>query len=350
MLSRIILTTFLILFAAEPASSWGWQGHQYIGNLAFELLNPNARRHVRQLLGAGVDLGHGAVWADCVRSIDVGPAGALTYQPDRYTPKVCGDFTVQEQARMISYASNNWTNCKYKNALRECHKSFHFADVNVRAHLDYDRSYFGTGDEDVVQAIKAALIVLKCKTGQTCLVPPPFHLSSKREALLLLSHMTGDLHQPLHVGAIYLDGAGVPGSDSGQATGGGNLLLVSAGDDGSNLHHEWDTVLKSITVTPSPLAISQGCAIAPLPNPTPEPVEKWAGESVIAAATAYSGMSFIDEPSPDLNGYWDIIFVKRADYLDMVRRTQAIQLIRGGARLAILLNSVWPSSKAAPKC
>jgi hypothetical protein len=35
--------------------------------------------------------------------------------------------------------------------------------------------------------------------------PAPFSLKDQREALLLLTHYVGDLHQPLHVGAIYLD-------------------------------------------------------------------------------------------------------------------------------------------------
>ncbi|WP_409362753.1 S1/P1 nuclease [Bradyrhizobium sp. CIR18] len=33
-------------------------------------------------------------------------------------------------------------------------------------------------------------------------------MKDKKEALFVLSHLVGDLHQPLHVGAVYLDSAG----------------------------------------------------------------------------------------------------------------------------------------------
>jgi len=337
----------LSLLASQPAHAWGSKGHQYVGNLAWQLLNPNARNRVRQMLGPGIDLAHAAVWPDCVRSVDDTPNG-LKYHPDRYTPKICGDLTRAEQARMVAYASRNWTNCPYRQQFAQCHKSFHFADVNVHEHQDYDRTYFGTEDYDVVQAIKAAMIVLKCKTGQLCPTPKPFNIESKREALLLLAHFAGDLHQPLHVGALYLDANNLPAGDHGAPTAGGNLLLIRPNHEEVNLHHEWDTILNSIATQPSGQAIVQGCAISPLPNPTPEPTEKWAGESVVGAADAYKNMSFVVDP--DMTDHWDILFVDRKSYLKSVRKAQAIQLIRGGARLAALLNSVWPSSKVAPAC
>lgn len=40
-----------------PVMAWGSAGHQYVGNLGWSLLNPNARRHVRELLGPRVSLG-----------------------------------------------------------------------------------------------------------------------------------------------------------------------------------------------------------------------------------------------------------------------------------------------------
>jgi len=40
--------------------------------------------------------------------------------------------------------------------------------------------------------------------------PAPFSLLNEKEALLLLAHFVGDLHQPLHVGAIYLDAEAKP--------------------------------------------------------------------------------------------------------------------------------------------
>jgi hypothetical protein len=162
----------------------------------------------------------------------------------------------------------------------------------------------------------------------------------------MLAHFVGDVHQPLHVGAIYLDQSNQPDGDSGKPTAGGNLLLVSPG--GANLHHDWDTILSSIGTTPSSQAIDSGCAIAPLPSPTPEPPEEWASESVAAAATAYSNMTFVVDPQ-NAND-WDIQFSSRPQYLSAMRSVQAKKLIVAGARLAAQLNSIWPSTKAASAC
>jgi hypothetical protein len=345
--TALIAAASLLAVRATPLSAWGSQGHQYIGNLAYKLLNPNARIHVRGLLGPGVDLGHAAVWPDCARSVEGSNVSHLSYnEHDPYAPKVCDDFGATERQRMVAYASRNWTQCPYKGALSECHKSYHFADVNVREHQDYNRSYFGTEDYDVVQAIKAATAVLKCKTGQACPPNPPFDIESKREALFMLAHFVGDVHQPLHVGAIYLDQNNQADGDSGSPTAGGNLLLLSQG--GGNLHHDWDTILKSIGTTPSPAAIDSGCQIAPLPDPTPEPPEEWASESVVAANAAYSNMTFVVDPNDA--GHWDIQFSNRPEYLSAMRSVQAKQLIVAGARLAAQLNSIWPSTKVATAC
>src|SRR3977135_2242297 len=82
--------------------------------------------------------------------------------------------------------------------------SFHFDDVAIERN-GFDRSFQGTNEHDLVAAIGAAIAVLTDKP-----VPPPFAFSikGKREALLLLTHFIGDLHQPLHVGAVYLDNNG----------------------------------------------------------------------------------------------------------------------------------------------
>jgi hypothetical protein len=154
----------------------------------------------------------------------------------------------------------------------------------------------------------------------------------------------GDIHQPLHVGAVYLDPTTSQDTgDSGLETIGGNALLLTQGGT-DNLHHTWDTVAKS---APSPQAIAQACLLAPLPNPTPQPPEQWASESVAAAKQAYSAMSFAPDPQP---GEWDVQFADRPGYMKEVRRVQGQQLIRAGARLATLLNSVWPSTRKAAAC
>lgn len=73
----------------------------------------------------------------------------------------------------------------------------------------------------------------------------------------MLSHFVGDLHQPRHVGAVYLDANNVEatGSDATE-TGGGNALTMTKNE---NL---WDDVGSE---RPRPTAIHQACLISPFP-------------------------------------------------------------------------------------
>lgn len=344
-ISRLLLFAGAASFAlvsTAPLRAWGWQGHEYVGAVAWKLLNPKARNRVAALLGPSLTLPMAAVWADCAKNA-LGPPEYKLNQ--HYLPAVCNQFSPQERQRMWEYTRRNWSNCEYAHNASNCHKAFHFADVNVHEHEDYKEEYFGAQKYDVVHAINGLMAKLKCDDATPCdLSPFPGDIASKREALILLAHFVGDVHQPLHVGAVYLDATtSQETGDSGLETIGGNALLLTAGGT-DNLHHTWDTVAKSV---PTPQAIAQACLLAPLPNPTPQPPEQWASESVAAAKQAYSAMSFAADPQP---GEWDVQFADRPGYMKDVRRVQGQQLIRAGARLATLLNSVWPSTRKAAAC
>ena len=332
-----------------PAGAWGSSGHQYVGNLAWQLLNPVARQHVAALLGPRVSLGEAAAWADCIRSVDGTPPN-LSYAPDKFTPKVCDVFGNDnaEKARMVDYARRNWTQCEYNGQHRKCHQAYHFADVNVHNRTTYRLGVEGTGAQDLVQALNAAIAVLACPAGQTCQTSGPFNILDQREAVFLLAHFTGDVHQPLHVGAIYLDSANAAGGDDGRPTAGGNLLLQSPGDKGSNLHHEWDTIVKGLGETPKAAAVAAGCALLAAPNAALPNPRSWANHSIALARTAYSGMSFTGDTA--VHNMWDIRFTDRTAYIRTMRSTQASQLIVAGAHLADTLNAIWPSTERPAAC
>jgi hypothetical protein len=248
---------------------------------------------------------------------------------------------------MTDYASRNWTNCDYSGRPTKCSLSYHFADVNVHEHDDYLGSYFGAQPYDIVHAIEAAEIVLKCKTGQTCAAPQPFNIADKREALLLLAHFIGDVHQPLHVGAVYLDENNTETGDTGAPTIGGNFLLLAPAYR-ENLHHSWDEIPSKLGTVPSSAAIASACLIAPLPNPVADPPEKWASESVAAANIAYGGMTFTRDAHHSKE--WDAQLANPSTYAATQHSLQVQRLIAAGARLAEVLNSVWPSRKIAAAC
>ncbi|MFX7853970.1 S1/P1 nuclease, partial [Acinetobacter baumannii] len=80
-----------------------------------------------------------------------------------------------------------------------CHKQTHYADVALQRSR-YLLGFAGTRPDDVVGSLRQAILVLQGKPA-----PGQPQINSPREALLLLAHWVGDLHQPLHVGAVYLD-------------------------------------------------------------------------------------------------------------------------------------------------
>jgi len=347
--AKLAVSTSIILSCSSAADAWGAEGHQYVGNLAWPLLNPNARAHVKALLGRNVTLGQAAVWPDCIRSVSGSPSTGFSYMSDKFTPKACNVFGTKaaEVQRMTDYASRNWTNCQYAGHDRQCNLSYHFADINVHEHADYAASYFGAQPYDVVHAIEAAEAVLKCDAGQTCPVPAPFSIADRREALFLLAHFVGDVHQPLHVGAVYLDAQNAETGDNGTPTTGGNWLLLPT-QFKQNLHHRWDQISTALGTKPNAATIASACPIAAASDPSVDTPEKWAAESVAAARTAYSGVTFTRDAAKPTN--WDVQFQDQSGYASARTSVQKQRLVRAGARLAAGLNSIWPSAKLPTAC
>ena len=331
---------FLALaFAAGDARAWSANGHQTVGAIADTLIaGSRAEREVAAILGSAsghpLALKDVSVWADCARSIQ--PTQNFAYNPGKFHEEACAlfeDATGEEEMR--AFVRRNNSNCAYAGKTMDCHKSFHFADVDI-GHDDYDASYPGTNDHDVVHAIHAMMAMLQDQP-----VPAPFQIGSKKEALILLSHYVGDLHQPLHVGAIYLsaDGSEVhPASnppDSANDTIGGNALHGTGG----NLHHQWDTTKFALT---DPAALGQLVAQAQGSGVTPGAFggwpEIWASDTVAAAKRAFAGIEF---DAADGKG-WPITFDDRRSYTQQRMVLQKTQVIKGGARLAALLQAIWP--------
>lgn len=109
---------------------------------------------------------------------------------------------------------------------------------------EYSLGVVGARNDDIVGAVAATIHVLKDEPA-----PAPFSIKDKREALLLLAHYIGDIHQPLHVGAVYLNVAGAridpdAGSfDPATPTRGGNQIatvIASTNKHGASLHATWD--------------------------------------------------------------------------------------------------------------
>jgi hypothetical protein len=333
---KFILAAVATIAVGTPALAWDYQGHEMVGAIADQLLNANAKLQVAQHLG--FSLQEAAPWPDCVRSIVHKDDGNFDYLPSPFHPEYrtpCKSFEGKEElVRMEDYAKRNWVNCTYiPTTAGQCHAAYHFADVAIQRD-GYDRRYAGTSDHDVVSAINAAIAVLQDRPA-----PAPFSIKDKKEALLLLAHFVGDIHQPLHVGAVYLDANGNQvdpddtGLDPNSETQGGNAIM----DGTRNLHSEWDAIPDTWGVTPDAALLADARAVPPTQGPIKGWAVSWASDTVKTAQSAFNGLTFSGAPHG-----WTVTFADRPKYEQDAEKIKWAQLAKGGARLTQVLNSIWP--------
>jgi hypothetical protein len=337
--TALFLNCLLCLLYSTAASAWGYQGHRVVGSIADQMLNDNAKQQVSQILG--FELRIAGPWADCVKSVVKNADDTFTYKEVPSHPEYeipCTSFRTQtEQKRMEDYVARNWSQCQYppKGAQRGCHNTYHFDDVAVERD-GFDRRYMGTNDHDLVAAITAAIAVLKGKS-----TPTPFSIADKKEALFMLAHFLGDLHQPLHVSAIYLDANGQlvdPDAahrvDPATDTEGGNLIH----DQHSVFHAEWDAIPADLGEAATPALLSAAKSQPASQGSVEDWPAAWASDTVVVAHEAFAGMEF-RQTSPE---HWSVSFDDRTGYLASQDKIKRQQLAKAGARLAELLNAIWP--------
>jgi hypothetical protein len=257
--------------------------------------------------------------------------------PEHFEYEVpCRPFKSPEaRARMEDYAKRNWFNCKPV----ACHTNYHFDDVAIERDR-YDRKYRGTNDHDLVSATGAAIAVLMDKPA-----PTPFSIKDKKEALLLLAHFVGDLHQPLHVGVVYLDADGklvdpdAAPENPATETAGGNLIQ----DQNLSLHHEWDDIPTDIGEAFTRELLDAARSVPPSQGPIENWPAIWASDTIVVARDAFAHLSFVPiRPVAPLYAKWSVVFDDHDAYLRSMDAIKRKQLAKGGARLAELLNAIWP--------
>ena len=274
----------LIFVQPRTALAWGPEGHQVVGSIADQLLHDHAKHEVANILG--FELRVASTWPDCAKDVVRHHDGSFEYKADPHFDASCASFATNSE-RMVNYVSRNWSNCSYEDKPTNCHKAFHFADVAIQ-HDTYDRKDVGTSDHDVVSAINAIILVLQNKSA-----PLPFSIKDKKEALFLLAHFMGDLHQPLHVGAVYLDAAGSPVNpdvgafDKNTETAGGNRISETRH---GNLHADWDAIPKKFGNSADETMVAEAKAIPRTSGQLESWAAAWASDTVIAAQAAFNGL------------------------------------------------------------
>ena len=326
-----------LAIVSAPVQAWGPQGHQAVGAIADQLIaGTPAGKNARKILGSSLQTA--SAWADCARAVELRNGQWLYTQTGVYADCRVFENPASEHA-LVDFVQRNASRCGGFSSSLQCrHKAYHFVDLPLQ-HPKYDPALPGTAPNDLVHAINACIVVLKGGAS-----PAPFDIRGQREALRLLAHYVGDVHQPLHVGAIYLDEAGHPldpatpqeAHDHGNA--GGNQVQL----EGKKLHALWDDVpdkiFKPLTTGPG---ATQARQVAATSGELSTWSAEWAGESTAQAAQVYAPLK-LGKRTVTLGGAeWPATTAEPAYRLARAEMQQQ-QLVRGGARLAQILKALWP--------
>jgi hypothetical protein len=324
--TRIAVAALCIV--ASQAWAWGPQGHSTVGAVADRLLaGTPAEPRLRALLLPGETLAQVANWADCVKG-----------------PRACNAALTPE---MRAYVDAN-----------PLHREYHYTDASIGS-PGYRAGAPGTTDHDIVQILLQCVQVLR---GNTATPTNPHHFTP-RQALLLATHLLGDLQQPLHVGAVYLDEQGriVEPHDEAQARAttndGGNKLQID-GDAVRLLHGFWDfevvtaAMAKARATSPEDLAAR---LLRADPNPVmatnPErDILSWTNDSLqlsrsVLRVLRYSPRrNYTARNGQPVQG-WDVTLPP--GYEAMAADLTLERLLLGGKRLAVLLQATLPPARGS---
>jgi hypothetical protein len=336
----------LLLAFATSAHAWSGAGHQTVGALTEQLLQgtPAAQR-VAQLLG-DVTLAQASAWLDCARGID--PAKGFDYTTrGRYAE--CAPFETDAGiAELRAFVQRNHRQCQPAPGAEDCHRGYHYAN------LAYQRSRYlpgstGARPDDIVGAATAAIAVLQGRPA-----PAPFGFDSPRDALLVIAHLVGDMHQPMHIGSVYLDAQGQPvdpdktGLDPATFTRGSNQIViparpptgaaglqaVAAGWRMPNLHSIWDGVPAALTPAGIDAAWLRATRQVPVtPGDMAGWPARWASETLDQGRPALHDLAF----GPRQGEVW--VVKLPPDYEARMATIKRRQLTLAAARLAQILRA-----------
>lgn len=312
--SLITITTAAALIACctFTLDAFGAAGHRIVGALAeLHLKDTRALKEVRRILPQNQTLADAAVWPDTIKD------------------------PMYEDADTNIFKLNH-----------PAHESYHYANLPFQA-TRYEPTATGARPTDIVQTTREAIRVLKTGKG----------LFTEREALRIVAHLVGDMHQPLHVGTGFIATSGAPafvqptGPQGWRPTLGGNLLVYGP-EYRFNLHSYWDSHAVNITIgqeDASAYAARLQREVKPAPAWTPSgdpdgwPAE-WATEGLAHAKAVHQGIRLLSDVGPDeakRNAHrW--LIEQPSDYDARARPLIRQQLAMGGYRLAALLKAIYP--------
>ena len=259
---KIIFISAVFIIPSLPASAWwGINGHRIVGEIASHYLTGKAKKAVREILGSE-SIAMASNWADFIKS-----DSTLNYLSPWHYMNVKGGLS-----------SNQFNDFLKQDTITDAYTKLNFL-----------------------------IAELKNKS---------LPLDKKQFYLKLLIHITGDIHQPLHVGRA---------EDLG-----GNKIKVQWFNEPTNLHSVWDEKLiemQKLSYTEYTTAINH-ISKKQRREWQQQPLSDWMHESYEAAEKIYAG---ITQPDQKLGYRYNY------DYVELLN----LQLLKGGIHLAGLLNAIF---------
>lgn len=298
--------------ASSNAGAFADPGHRIVGLIAeHHLQGSRALQEVRRLLRPGETLADAGVWPDTIKN-------------PQYEDGDAAAFRLEHPG----------------------HDIYHYANLPLET-TRYAADVPGARPMDIVQTLRESIRVLRGASD----------VFTRREALRLLAHLAGDVHQPLHVGAAYVSAQGPPrfvtprGPEGWRVTLGGNALVYGP-QDRFNLHSYWDAHAVNLAMGRQSV---QAFSAQLLERYAAEQdwqargdveawPEAWASEGVPLARAAHDDLTIEAYVGADPSGRtphrWRI--AQPAGYDARARAVVPRQLAKAGYRLAATLMAIWP--------
>jgi S1/P1 Nuclease len=261
MLRITLLAITFFTFSSSTFAWWGLTGHRVVGEIADSYLNKKAKNAIREILG-DESIAMTSNWADFIKS-----DSAYNYL-------------------------NPWHYINFKQGLTQ-------TEFNNYLKNDTATDAF----------TKLNFLIAELKNKQL--------LHDKKQLYLrLLIHITGDIHQPLHVGQF---------EDRG-----GNQIRVQWFGDPTNLHSLWDEKLiefQNLSYTEYARSINHSTKDQ-RKQWQEQPMNEWFYESYQLAGKVYGSITQTEQK---------LSFRYNYDHIDILNS----RLLKGGIRLAGILNSIF---------
>lgn len=284
-----VVATLLFLNLAPSAHAWGPTGHRVVAEIAQRHLTPVARARVSRLLG-GRTLADVANWPDELRSDP---------RFDKYKPL---HFATVKDG-VASYRDAEKARC---------------GDLVVA--IDAFSAFLRSGSREALYSVKA-LSDKSDGAGNSACNPQETDAITPDTALRFLVHLMGDLHQPLHVG----------GTDQG-----GNKVDVDwMGRWKTNLHTTWDDEMVDF----ERLDYKEYARF--LDRASEADAKRWLTGDTISYADESVAMRSKLYVYPDGDSGTPAIPKISYQYIGAQRDRMREQLLKGGLRLAGVLNSIF---------